>query len=214
MDVNGTPVSDVNVTLSRSETGNVTVWHVVKGPDSPISAGVISDVQTYKFEDLPYGNYKVIVDKDGYNWSGEVTVDENYGGRYGSGGIGIVIDYDLYTPVPSYVNLTAGTVYGFARDTHIKKIPSAKVTLWDCERVDGKVVNTGLAGAVKNPVYTNGADAGRHAGFFYFEGVAPGEYNVAVEKDGKTGYNLVTVSRDDVNGTRCWAYLSVSNIVG
>lgn len=178
-DVTYKPVSGAKVTLwnygydeTNKKYGNMGIAEV---PDNPTITGS-GGQPFYSFNNVPYGDYNITVEKDSCIWSRVVRVTNIDYGIVAE----IIIDYDDYATIPPETNLSNNTIYGFVKDKNGVRLPNANVTI----AVLGN--NTGdMYGQTIGKTQTLSNDSG-YAGFYSFEGLTVGNYNLIFEKDGKS----------------------------
>lgn len=186
--------ADINLTLWKSDNGrNVEVVDVPAELNT--SQAGIPKVTAYDFKNLPYGEYNITVEKDGYIWSRTVSLDGPIAWT------SINMNWLAYATAPSYVNLTNGTIYGYVTDKNQDGIPGADVTAWYGHNTDTPpfFVNDGIARCQKNPVKSA---EGIDAGLYWFEGLQSGWYNITAEIDGHMWFSRVNLTGADDNGTK------------
>ncbi len=93
------------------------------------------------------------------------------------------------------------TIYGYVKDKNLNGIPGATVSIYNVNVVDGYPLSDGLVDITGNPVTTASDDS---VGFYAFEGLQPGYYNVTAEKNGHLWFAIVNVTGSDVNGVECF----------
>jgi hypothetical protein len=95
------------------------------------------------------------------------------------------------------VKFTPGTIYGFVMDKNKNGIPGATVTTYSVNVIDGYPLSDGLVDIANNPQTTASDD---YTGFFAFEDLQPGYYNITAEKDGHMWFAIVNVTGMDFDG--------------
>lgn len=192
------PIYDAKVTLIKMISDDSTrTFHVsdtVGVKDNPLTRSNAGN-GLYSFknvltnpEDSSWG-YSVMIELDGRMIEIPVMVGEESGIYYN----------ENWDKLPD--NLTNNTIFGFVKQYmpslgRSQIVSGAKVTLYRCTGYgqSGTNTNLGLANVPNNPQMSieNGSP-----GFFRFDGLEPGYYNVVSEKDGLSGSYIVNLTGRD-----------------
>jgi hypothetical protein len=89
------------------------------------------------------------------------------------------------------------TIYGYVKDKNLNGISGATVTIYNVNVVDSYPLSDGLVDIAGNPTMT-ASDS--FAGFYAFEGLQPGLYNVTAEIEGHMWFAIVNMTGSDASG--------------
>lgn len=205
-------ISDAKVTLLRVIADNRTrtyhVTEIVNINGNPLlqANDVISGSPAYTFKDIPYypdddsRGYWAMMEKDGNMRIVPVTIGEVSGAYYDNS----------WDKVPK--NLTGNTIYGFiahydAATDKTQPVSGANVSLYRCTGYDrtGKNTNRELVSTFNNAqIYIENESTG----FFRFDGIQPGYYNLTANKGGLTDSMVVNFTGGDVSKYQVY-YLNI-----
>lgn len=173
--------------LSYNETIHSYDLSFINIPGNPLlSANAEQFGDTYyKFENLPYGDYSIIAERKNNTWERYWTISD----RDSCVSFSIIAD-DPDVKIPSNIHLSNHTIYGWTRNGYGDYIPDVNVTL--------SKLNGGLATEINNnPQRSRDAP---YTGFFYFDGVPTGWYDITVEKNGVSAHGIIEFKADNDTG--------------
>jgi hypothetical protein len=191
-DVIPKPITDAKVTLLKygfnSTTGMYQILDKVNIPDNPLThTNVITDTPAYSFNNLqknPDDNswgYSVAIEKDGHMLEMPATFNQQSGVYYNE---------DRWDVIPQ--NLTNNTIYGyvdqhdFSLDRNVP-VSGANIILRHYNNLTDNT-NIEMSNALNNTI--DSSESGPD-GFFRFDGVPSGYYELIAEKNGfKDNYRI------------------------
>lgn len=178
----------------NEKTGSIENTQMVSdSPEKDPSSASVTGAHVYIFRNIPYGGYNITVEK-----GGSTLVDLNSPSVEVWAGRSKLQD----SPIPPEARPSKGTIYGFVGGLGSSGIPDVEVTAWAAcyDKSSGRMVNNGVARCTTgNPVVTLD---GSYAGFYAFDGLEPGWYNIVAWKDDHTSSVIVYLSEDSNKGVR------------
>jgi hypothetical protein len=204
---NGMPLSNMTVILLvqgfDNNTNSYRTFGMADVPNNPLTSSNdnVLGGPAYSWKNIPVlpNNeiYVVETERNGREWdefgpvwqNGYVEQNDSF--------------YDNHTfPIPQ--NISNGSLYGFvilnngSGQIYQKRVAGATVTLYSCLSYNASNgnVNTGLVNIPDNPQISMSGD---DIGMYQFNGLKPGFYNVTVEMDGMTGFQIINFTSDEAN---------------
>ena len=200
LDVIPEPVIDAKVTLFKYGFNNITgmyqILNKINIPDNPLThTNVVTDTPAYSFDNVQKNTaddswgYEVAIEKDGYMLEMPVIFNQQSGVYYNK---------DNWAVIPQ--GLTNNTIYGYVNqhDFNLDKnvpVPNSKITLLHYNNLTDNT-NMGLLNDSDNVIGTieSGID-----GFFRFDNITSGYYELIAEKSGLKDYYRIYFYGNEVS---------------
>ncbi|CAJ36279.1 hypothetical protein [Methanocella arvoryzae] len=169
-------ITDAKVSIYTSNNNSdLTLLDISGNPLYTVNADKSNYGPVYQFNNVPYGNYVIVSEKNGKTYKSSGLMQPATDG----GVLGTMVD-DPDLQVPASANITGGAVYGWVRHMfYYDYMPGVKVTLLK-------------RGSTEETIYTlaDGAcstlsEPAPYSGFYIFEDLKPGTYLLQTENNGK-----------------------------
>jgi hypothetical protein len=205
---NGMPVSNVTVTLLilgfDNNMNSNRIMGIANVPNNPLTSSNdnVLGGPAYSWENIPVlpnnEAYLVETARNGREWD---EIGENWEVGY----IEENNSFDDNHTFPIPPDISNGSLYGFVilntpiGEIYQKRTAGATVTIYSCLPYNASSdcnVNTGLVNIPDNPQVSMSGD---NIGMYRFNGLTPGYYNVTVEKNGMTGFQIINFTSNEAN---------------
>ncbi|CAJ36685.1 hypothetical protein [Methanocella arvoryzae] len=191
-------ITDASVKLYAYSEENSNDLKLVDTAGNPLmncNAELDSWGPVYQFREVPYGQYKIVSERNGSSWIAYHTLDPSTDGAIN--GVG-ADDPDL--KVPDSINHNRNTIYGWVRDSSsMDYLPDLEITLL---RQDTINETRYLPADVPNNPTISKSDP--YTGFYYFNDISPGIYKVQVKNVGYVKNSIpIKIDGSEQEGTLC-----------